>query len=329
MSDADGFDAIHRRKRTRPQSTSKRVTPQERDLLWLQKIHEHGPLATSFLHGFSRHLRSSEKRAKERLTDLFNEDNTPHGGPYLARPHQQFRTLDSRYNELVYDLTPAAIAALKDNGIWSNFATSHTGPWVHRFMVASITASIELATLVRDDVAYIPQSAILARAGAQLRYPTTIIDPATDKPVTKDLMPDALFGLEYQSTGKRSYRFFVLEADRGTEPTTSHNFARKSHLRNVLQYHAYIGGGAYKQHLNLTAPLLLLTVSSDEAKLRKMMRVTADTTGDSGDAYMLFQHAPVFGPVFKPPKPSTEFLSGEWWRAGLSPFLIDRVHNND
>jgi hypothetical protein len=97
----DPFDSLSRRKRTHPTSTDKRVTPQERDLLWFQKIHRHGPLSSSYLHAFSKHLRRNEKRAKDRLTDLFNESRTPHGGAYLSRPSQQFRTLDSRYNELV------------------------------------------------------------------------------------------------------------------------------------------------------------------------------------------------------------------------------------
>jgi hypothetical protein len=110
----NALDSLARRKRHRPTSTDKRVTPQERDLLWFQKIHQHGPLSSSYLHAFSKHIRRNEKRAKDRLTDLFNESRTPHGGTYLNRPGQQFRTLDSRYNDLIYDLTPASRLALKE-----------------------------------------------------------------------------------------------------------------------------------------------------------------------------------------------------------------------
>jgi hypothetical protein len=101
----DATDTLGRRSRLIAQSTGKRVTPKERDLLWFQKLREHGPLPSSFLLDYAKNSHRSEKRAKERLTDLFNEDNTPHGGPYLSRPPQQFRTIDSRYNQLVYDLT--------------------------------------------------------------------------------------------------------------------------------------------------------------------------------------------------------------------------------
>lgn len=312
----DHFDAIRRRKRTRSQTTGKRVTPQKRDLLWFQKIHEHGPLSSSFLHAFSKHHRTSEKRAKDRLTDLFNEDNTPHGGPYLARPHQQFRTIDSRYNELVYELTPAAVAALRDTDLWTDYAPAHTGPWVHRYMVSYITASIELATLVRDDLKYIPQSQILERARTELRFPTTILEPGTGKMTKKNLIPDALYGLEYRHGDGRFYRFFVVEADRGTEPTTSKNFNRKSHLRNLLQYRDYIGTGQYKEHLNLTAPLLVLNVSVDEAKLNRMIKLTREVSGTHGNSYMLYQLCEAFGPAFRPGPANCGFLNEAWNRAG-------------
>jgi len=318
------FDALHRRNRTRPTSSGKRVTPQTRDLLWFQKVLKHGPLSTSFLHGFSKHIRVSEKRAKERLTDLFNEDNTSHGGPYLCRPSQQFRTIDSRYNELVYDLTPASIAALKENGLWNEEKAKRSGPWLHSYMVSCITASLELATLERDDLTYIPQSTILKRAGTTLRFPTKIEDPDTTQTFTKDLIPDALFGLEYRHQGQKFYRFFLVEADRGTEPTTSKNFNRKSHLRNLLQYQDYVGNGRYKKHLKLTAPLLVLNVSADPTKLKKTISVTALASESGGNSYMLFQLFEEFGRTFKPPKPHAEFLNKDWERAGQPGMRIDR-----
>jgi hypothetical protein len=208
-------DALNRRPRERPTPTGKRVTPQERDLLWMRMIHRHGPLSSTYLHAFSQHLRRNEKRARDRLTDLFNEDRTPHGGAYLARPHQQFATYDSRYQDLVYDLAPAAELALKQDGHWYA-AAAHAGPWAHRFMVASITASIELATLADPALTYIPQEAILGRAGASLRHPVPFSDPKTGREETRDLIPDAVFGLEYATEDGPRYRFFVVEADRAT-----------------------------------------------------------------------------------------------------------------
>lgn len=260
---AGDHDAIMRRKRLRPTSTDKRVTPQDRDLLWFSRLHDHGPLPSSFLLQYSQAMRRSDKRSRERLTDLFNEDNTPDGGPYLTRPPQQFRTLDSRYNQLVYDLTPASERALGKAGLWNGRPSARSGPWLHGFMVSCVTASVELATLARSDVRYISQSQILGRAGTELRYKTIISEPSTGRDHGKDLVPDALFGLEYRTEQGSRFRFFMVEADRATEPTTSSNFNRKSFLRSLLQYERYVGQGEYRAHLELTAPLMVLNVSAD------------------------------------------------------------------
>jgi len=60
---------------------------------------------------------------------------------------------------------------------------------------------------------------------------------------TINLIPDGLFGLEYIDNGKKYYRFFVVEVDSATEPVSGSNFDRKSHERNVLQYHQFIAHG--------------------------------------------------------------------------------------
>lgn len=321
---ADDHDALMRRNRLRPISTGKRVTPQDRDLLWFAKLHEHGPLPSSFLLQYSQHMRRSDKRARERLTDLFNEENTPDGGPYLARPTQQFRTIDSRYNQLVHDLTPASERVLKEANLWHGMATSRHGPWLHSLMTSCITASIELATLDRPDLRYISQSAILMRAGTDLRWPTMITDPATGRAAAKDLIPDAVFGLEYHTPGGSRFRFFLVEADRATEPATSTNFNRKSFLRSLWQYDRYIGGGEYRAHLKLTAPLMVLNLSSNEVRTEKILALTAQCY-PQGNAYMLFRTWNDFGPVFRPPGPMSSLLNDEWARAELDPFRMENV----
>jgi hypothetical protein len=241
-------DATGRRKRLLATSTEKRVTLQDRDWLWLRMLHEHGPLASSFLLAFATDLRASEKRAKERLTDLFNEDNTAHGAPYLTRPPQQFHTLDSRYNQIVYDLAPAGRRALKERGVWRPEPAPSSGPWLHRFMTSSITASIHISANESPDLTYIHQADILGRAQTELSYPVEIRDPATGSRQKKVLKPDALFGLQYEMQEGNRYRFFVVEADRSTEPFRSKNFNRKSVLRGFLQYREYVGRGRYKEH---------------------------------------------------------------------------------
>lgn len=317
------IDALGRRTRLSAKSTGKRVSPTERDRLWFNKLAEHGPLPSSFLLAFSRDSHASEKRARERLTDLFHEDNTPDGGPYLIRPPQQFRTIDSRYNQLVYDLAPAGWRALERSGMMTVNSAAPSGPWLHRFMTSCITASVELASLDRDDVAFIPQSAILARAKTDLRWPVTITDPSTGWVGQKDLIPDAVFGLRYRTDRGDRYRFFIVEADRATEPTTSANWNRKSFERNLAQYEVYVRCGTYRDHLGLTAPLMVLNVLSDRQRMERQSDFVAERY-PRGNAFMLFQVWQQFGPVFRPPEPSPALLNGGWVRGGLAPFQIDQ-----
>ena len=274
------FDTLGRRKRTSAVSTGKRIALQPTDLVWLQKLAEHGPLPSSYLLVFTRQQRQSDKRSLERLTDLFNEDRTKHGGRYLERPPQQFRTLDSRYNQLVYDAASEGYRALAEAGLEARGMATSAGPWLHRHMVACVTASIELATLDCADVMYIPGHRILNRAKVDLRYPVPITDPATGVHVKKDLIPDALFGLQYRTPAGDRFRFFVVECDRATEPAASQNWNRKSWLRSLLQYQTYVGGGLYREHLRLTAPLLVLNIVSDEMRRQKMLAVTEQVDRD-------------------------------------------------
>jgi len=321
---ADHRDALSRRSRVRPFSTGKRVTLTARDLLWLRKLHQHGPMPTSFLQAFASDTHKSEKRAKERLTDLFHEANTAHGGAYLIRPPQQFHTIDSRHNQLVHDIAPAGEAALKGKGLWSERGVIRSGPWLHQFMVSCITASVELATLSRPDLVYIPQHDILTRAETQLRYPTTIKDPATGRSIRKDLIPDALFGLKYRTDDGDRFRFFIVEADRATEPARSSNWRRKSLEGSLLQYREYVGARRYRDHLNLTAPLLVLLVVPSRKQLDRMIALTDAVSGPCGNPYVLFAMCDSFGPVFRPPHPMSELLVAEWQRAGTTTFRIDQ-----
>lgn len=314
-------DSLGRRKRLTPQSTGKRITLQDRDWLWLQWLHEHGPSASSFLLETAKDHGASEKRAKERLTDLFNEANTEHGGAYLTRPPQQFLTIDSRYNQLVYDIAPAGERALKAAGIWRSKNSAATGPWLHQFMVSSIIASVRLCTEARTDLSFIPGADILERANTTLSCPVSIVDPHTRRHVTKELKPDALFGLEYKTAEGSGYRFFVVEADRATEPLTSKNFNRKSALRNLLQYRAYVAEEAYKAHLKLTSPLVVLNVTSDAGRMDRMLKLIGERS-PGGNTYMLFQTWEAFMPPFRPPRPNSQFLSELWARACEKPLHI-------
>ena len=136
MVNRKSHDSLGRRSRMKPHSTGKRIRLTDRDLLWMQKIHEHGPLSTSELLAFSDEGKQNKGRAQNRLTDLFNEDNNAHGSAYLDRPPQQFQTIDARYNELIYTLTKAGEVALKEAGLWSDWVHRPGGPFWHQRLTA-------------------------------------------------------------------------------------------------------------------------------------------------------------------------------------------------
>ena len=308
-------DSIGRRKRTQRQPTGKSIQITPRDILWLEKLHQHGPLPTTYLHAYSKTLLGSKDqgRAVKRMADLFHESGL------IERPHQQFNTINARYNSLVYDLSPQGMELLKSLGKYSDHSPTPNGPWVHKCMISCITSSIELETFYHD-VRYIHQHEILERKNVNLRIPISYSDPCTLKTIRTDLIPDGLFGLEYQLNNGSSYLFFVLEADRSTEPIRYKNQSRKSFQRSLQQYREFIGRGKYKDHFGLTAGMLVLNITTAESRIENMMNSISESS--NLNRYMLFQSVNNFGQIFKPVAPNQKFLTESWMRAGCSSYNL-------
>jgi hypothetical protein len=312
-------DSIGRRLRDQRSPEGKVKRPTERSVVWFEKLHRHGPLPSSYLHAYTVHLCRNAAWARRELADLFHEDGV-HGGPYLDRPWQQFDTMDARHHDLVYDLTDAAGDALAEAGRLHTNTQAPGGPWVHRHMVACITASIELAALARSDIRFIFQDEIVK---GPLRTPVTYAHNGRTE--TRDLVPDAVFALAYQTNAGERYRLFALEADRGTEPGRSNSLDRKSQLRTVLQYRTYVGEGLYRARLGVSAPMLVLTVTTNAGRRRNLVDLVAETSATGRNSFMLFQHLPQFGRHFTPPKSLPQLLLGPWSRAGHDAFRIDYI----
>lgn len=305
-------DSIERRLRNRRTPTGKRVAARMRDVEWFAALHRHGPLSSSYLHSFTKRPCVSEKATRVRLADLFHESRTHHGSAYLDRPWQQFDTIDARYQELIYDLTPASVAVLKERGDWHDPA-QNGGPWKHRYMVASITASIEL--MCREHgFRYIPGYKILDRARANLRCSVPYAWNGVRKTAT--LAPDALFAIDYGG----SYRAYVVEADRNTEPNRPKSHTRKSWLRNILQYRNFIGDRLYKQHYGINCPLMLLVVMTSKRHMMNILDIVEDVAGRN--TYMCFSSAENFGSVFRPSGVLCRLFANGWKRAGHPDFHL-------
>ena len=217
----------------------------------------------------------------------------------------------------MYENTESAERALGEAGLLRENVANPSGSWVHRYMTASITASIELATIQTGNVRFIFQDEILTRARTTLRFPVTVDG------VARDLIPDALFGLEYREAGKRLYRFFIVEADRNTEPARSSSHRRKSYERTIRQYREFVGKGLFKKALNLTAGMVVLNVTTNQAHKDTLVKLTKELSPSGANSYMLFTALPQFGRNFKPSKVTYELFTGPWQRAEMEDLRID------
>lgn len=315
------FDKIQRRNRFEPQSTGKRVSLKPRDLRWLEALRDHGPLPSHYLHAFTDTTHQSAKASRIRLTDLASETHTPHNGVYLTRPAAQRSGANVLNRSLVYDLSKAGWKAL--DAPKSEFCRP-TGPFPHQLMVSTVTASIELSCLKSSSMRYIPGWQILARAGASLSVETAIKMPQKRKTERHRLVPDQLFAIEFTKCGKKSYLAFLVECDRGTEPVISASPARKSYLRNYLQYREFVGSGHYKEKYGLNTSCLVINVMSSEGRQKRYMDLIQKQS-PNGNSYMLFQTIENFGAFFQPPPIMSALVDQEWVRVKKPPTIISRI----
>ena len=261
---------------------------------------------------------SSPKSSAQRLTDLTHENNTPHGGAYLRRPDAQRATVNALNQPLVYDLTAAGWEAL---GGRSGYETRATRPFAHQLMVASVSASIELSCAALPGVRFIPGRSVLSRADAALAIDLEMIVPPDRHSRIRRLIPDQLFALEYSVGSEKRYLSFVLACDRGTEPITSTDAARKSFLRNYLQYRQFVGSALYRKHYGLNSSLLVLNVMNSAARMKAYMAMIAKLSPD-GNSFMLFRHIEHFGSFVIVPPLMPEPMTQPWHRPASSAITL-------
>lgn len=304
------YDSLGRRSPQQPQSSGKRITATTHDLNLFERLLWHGPLPTPYLLAFSTQFgHQSIGRARDRLTDLFHEENTPHGGRYLDRPKAQFPKLPGgfipRNHTMVYEPTRHSLAALREAGRFVH--TKHDGWWEHQLTLACVTASIDLATLAQREVSFIPRhEAIGSRALA-----TTVPIVNNGRTYSGKLCPDSLFGIRY---GADKYLYCAVEVDRSTEMIADPSFKRKSFLRSLLQYRQLIGTNLYQQAYGLQGGLIVLMLTTSERQLDRMLALTGEISQGRGNTFMFFKCLPDISQLIATPHPS--LLEAAWLRAG-------------
>jgi hypothetical protein len=138
------------------------------------------------------------------------------------------------------------------------------------------------------------------------------------------IVPDALFGLEYTVHGQKSYRFFVLEADRNQMPVARSNLRQSSYLRKILAYRAIAAQNIYKSHLGIPN-FLVLNVITNDRHMKSIMALLDELTAKKGSQMFLFKSISTLGDFRIAPVPTSHVLTAPWKRVGHDDFCINKT----
>jgi hypothetical protein len=225
------------------------VRPTNRELRWLSHIERHGPqssVALLDLTSDTHRCRDTGLRSLQRLRS----------GGLLTLPPQQRAIERAEFHPYVYDITPKSKTWLADKACLED-AVRPSGHWWHTYTVSSVTAAIDRAAEVRG-VRYIPARKILNIRQAPLGIPYA----------GGTIVPDQVFALNYGG----SFRAFMVEVDRGTEPLSSKS-ARESLARKITGYGQIITRDLHRQHYGLKSPLALLFTFVCQTRARRFMEM--------------------------------------------------------
>jgi len=310
-------DALNRRMRyAEPQPIGKFAGVKAADVEIFDAIQRHGPLPTHLLYEFAKHLRPGFRAHADRLTKFYHgAENTP---PMLSRPPQQFASFAARYQPLIYYLTDAGRQVLAEAGRLDRYTPQRTDHFLHRFMGASISASIELLARERG-IAFIPTERILSHSRCPESTRTSPNPLAIPIPGgLGSLVPDNLFGFHYPGDG---YRFFAVEIDRNTESIERKTRNQTAFAKKVLGYREIFRSRTFESHWGLPN-LLVLTVTTNSAHMSNLLHYLTKLDNPLSERF-LFKHEPMFGVNWRVPREVLAHLFAPWARAG-TPFDISK-----
>lgn len=291
--------------------TGKSLALTARDLEIFRTLGRYRFLRSTYLHAFVGG--ASETRFKERLGDLFHEG-------FLDRPAEQWRFADCRFLPVVHEMGKGGRdallgtdGALPDAITWLGEG-SHK-QFEHSHMICAVLASIELAARKRPDLRFIGWPEILAKAPESTRQSTRPYVLSAGDVAT--VVPDAIFGIEYRHDGRKAYRFFALEADRGTMPIVRTDRKQTSLIAKLAAYREAISQGSCKKQWGIPN-LLVLIVTSSSSHLDHLLKSSADAEGACPAILYRSTGAPELREG-----PSSSLLLEPWNRIGYPPLVIN------
>jgi len=311
-----------------------RVELTDRDIELFKLLARYTYLRSNFLYAFLGG--KSETRFKERLGHLY------HDGRYINRPEQQWQFANCRYMPVIYELDARGEQVLREQGLVQDdsplLKKGRIGAYrqfAHQLMICDCLASIELG--VREDprLRFISWHEVMARAPEKTRdldnpfeIPVSIsyaLPPSGNAhQADTTVIPDGLFGLQYTPDDAKTYRFFALEADRGTMPVARSNLHQTSYLKKILAYREIVAKHIHRSHLGLPN-LMILSVTSSEERMSNLMSLISQLTGGNGSTVFLFKTLSTVGDFRAAPMPTPYILTAAWKRAGCDDFYINKT----
>jgi hypothetical protein len=299
-----------------------------RDLDIFELLQRYRYASTDHIHAF---VGGQKNRLQERLARLYREPNC-----YINRPAQQHRYFNANYRPLIYELDRNGERELRQHGrldddaaiTWLNRGREGRPDFAHSVMICEALASIELGIRENPSLRFITWREIKARIPDPIRrskllhcLPVSICHNMKGQLHHSDkaLMPDALFGIEYDGRA----RLFALECDRDNEPLERSNLNQTSYLRKLLQYRQVFKDRTYSTHWNLPN-LLVLNLTTSDLHMRKIMALAAELFEGGSSNFLLFKTIPSLGDFAPPEKPTGRLLTEPWLRPGRPAFRIDQ-----
>ncbi|GEM_PF-1085655 len=250
-----------------------------------------GMLTTSILHEYRalKGIRSGKTGGKMthktatryRLNKLSTSTNTPHKGPYLTCPDQQWKQafeLDRNKNELMYDLTKQGKEYLQDIGLVGEHLPGRSASSTHDGLKACSVASLELASLENDKYVFGHHDMVCDQhqITGSFHCPVDYTDPDTGIHYLDPdaiLEPDHLGYIDNMETDQRLY--FILEQDNHNEvsiPGTNAKFInRRSHLKSLLQYQYLFKKKNLTKYFGQDAGVVVLYLCTNESTQQTIM----------------------------------------------------------
>lgn len=293
------------------------LTP--RDIEILKALNRYRYLRANFIH---RLVGGSKQHVQRRLGDskFKGKDFGLAGAGFIRKPEQQLQSYNARYSPRVYELTPKGKEVLKQHGVPIRIWQGELQFW-HRLMVADIVSSFEILAKM-NGLRFRDQWDILG--DKPLSLPTTIDwgKLHSDKP----LEPDALFAFDN--------RYFLLEADRGTEAVERSNLHQTSYLRKLLAYRDIIRSKTTEREWGIPTPFVLTITTKPRdpdnprndriENIKNLFLEIGRVHGqEKPKSYALAYFArPILGSFEKHPEPLLSLFDDQWERVGHPPLVI-------